>query len=258
MRHLIMALLLLGVGLFLAPFAQAGELVPGQEAEPRIQQLIQQLEERRSAMDALYGYKAAPQTLAQAFSKGNVGWAQRYSGSWGGWLYLDWTKVRDGFYNPHIGYLKTSLHELRMKGAISASDLDYLERGVSAWLAEEKRISRVFADYTQTMVNEGQILDRIHQAGNDVKAKKQFQGPRNALDNVQKNMKTTLAAYRKKRLFSAITAQERIAVEAPAEAEAQKPENRQECLKIQHRRQDLPPFEPFQPATSATKNGGNI
>lgn len=150
-------LLLLAILLIWPSFAFGDllEKIAGYRAE------IRELSGRK---DALYEYDFAGETMAKALSEAGAVFSLQHAGSWGGWLYLDWSSARN-FY-------VVATERLAGWGrAVESGRFD--EVAVDALLAAamvrlrtiDEHIELWFRDNLKNAGERGYLLDQAHSVG---------------------------------------------------------------------------------------------
>ncbi|MCP4507954.1 MAG: hypothetical protein GY826_16380 [Fuerstiella sp.] len=88
---------------------------------------------------ARFGNGKASVTLDKAFQTGGVEWARRYSGDWGGWLYLDvcGTATRHGLW---LRVIDPVIARLEKGQTVEVGYLRILRSAMSRWEAERMQI----------------------------------------------------------------------------------------------------------------------
>ncbi len=125
----------------------------------RIEALRQKIEAHWSPAREMYE-KNPGATLKAAFEKNAVDpLAHGYISSWSGnGLWWTWQHSAAGFYSHHAGALDVSASHAAGSGGMPAADLNYLERGVAAWLQEEAVLSGLLAEYTDLMAKQARHM----------------------------------------------------------------------------------------------------
>ena len=116
-------------------------MASAQDAIQRIEAHIATLNARLAEMDAKYNYYAAPKTMEEAI-RGNGGQGAIDGGAPGRGLYLTWDVV-SAFYTAHRKELEGSIWDIQVTkkmAPVTREKLDYLDRGMAAWLSKEKEV----------------------------------------------------------------------------------------------------------------------
>jgi hypothetical protein len=139
--------------------------VPYEVARERIEAHLRRIAERRRPLGERYG-ESEKATLSEAFARHDVDeLAYGYVGSWSSNMIYYWwaTEVRV-FYDRHTNILRDSMRAIGRDG-IGEEHLDYLDKGMEAWLAEEKAIGPLMEEYVDMLGQRAKHLGegmRIH------------------------------------------------------------------------------------------------
>ncbi|HEY9685371.1 MAG TPA: hypothetical protein V6C52_00190 [Coleofasciculaceae cyanobacterium] len=204
--------------------------VSATEAVKQIEAHMKTIAERKLAMSALYDYKPSVATMSEAFKRNGANqWSiDQYAANAGqNGLYLTWDVVAR-FYDAHYEALRQSQWDIQMKkmATVKKADLAYLDQGMAAWTSKEKEVQVRMQHYTDTKGKVGAAMGEAHEnwrVGHDDPYLETRYQAANAqyhhLDDIAGTLNTAVRdiGY-KTRLFSAITATERIPVaEQPPE-----------------------------------------
>jgi len=117
--------------------------------------------EARADKDGLggrYGYRSASATLDEEFAKAGVGWAKRYTGSWGGGVYLTWDTVR-GYYAHVDRVVQSSRRVVQGQRGMSPAQAAWLEREREAYRLKHERLRELMQGYVEALAQEARWLD---------------------------------------------------------------------------------------------------
>lgn len=116
------------------------------------------------SLNRLYDYDPAPATLDAAFQAGGVGWARRYAGPWGGWIFVDWDRARR-FHRANLRAL-TDWRRAIAAGRVRAEPaLSILAAGMEGHRAVHDALTVWFRDDVENSVERARWLDRMQAAG---------------------------------------------------------------------------------------------
>jgi len=153
------------------PPKQARAVIPvgrvsAAEAIQRIEAHMKTLDDKRTAMDALYNRSGAFQTITAAYQRNGANqWAtDQYTGSAGDGLYLTWDVVSQ-FYSEHYNALKDSLWDIQHNNqkTVATEKLTYLDQGMAAWLSKEKEVQVRMQHITDNKGKIGAASGRAHE-----------------------------------------------------------------------------------------------
>jgi hypothetical protein len=211
-------------------------MVSAEEALKRIDVHYKAIEDRDLIVAKKYNYEGAFQTLHDMFVRKNVHeTAMGYVDSWGGnGVYLTWLNGLSQFYAFHKYQLADSARPMRILGQkyMKASDLEYLDNGMAAWIEKEKTVAPLMEDYVYHLAKKAYFLGEamkythdkrfysIHtpefaqKYGSQVSAATEMAAVAGSMAEESQNR---VYAAGKLELFSVVTAENRIAVEPPKE-----------------------------------------
>jgi hypothetical protein len=154
--------------------ANPTDRVPAAEARKRIEANMSYIDNRLKEMDALYGFRAGPQTLKEAFKKQGVTFSLRYADNRG--INLGWDKAVY-FYSIHRQILYESLRTIPPTGYVGQSQLAYLDRGMRAWKANEQQLQSLFRDTIDLYTREALNYDKQVASGVNIYSAKDLHIP---------------------------------------------------------------------------------
>lgn len=128
---------------------------------PQLVEWKKEVDEKSAALTAVYGYYAAPKTQQAAFAKGGVVWAQRYSSSWGGWIYMD----LDSAHNLHgrtLRTLKDSINQRNRGKTPPVGHFDKLTEMMEDFRDGDEKFHKLFNERVDLNVKQGLELDQEH------------------------------------------------------------------------------------------------
>lgn len=130
----------------------AFQLVDAQTAGERLRVHQRAVEDRLANMATLFD-TGAKATLVSAFEQRNVDeLAMGYADAWSGnSVYLTWVNSLRPFYYGHLETLKQSLRAIEASGYAAEIELDYIDRGVAAWLDEETHVAAQMQTYVDLL-----------------------------------------------------------------------------------------------------------
>ncbi|BDS07878.1 hypothetical protein NT6N_29180 [Oceaniferula spumae] len=110
-----------------------------------------------------YRLKPARINQQKAFESGGVGWAQRYSEAWGGWIYMDWSTASN-LHTRLIHTIQTSLVANRPSAPISEASMNQHSNSMRDFRWRNGKIRRLLQARIQLNVHRGLELDKAHDA----------------------------------------------------------------------------------------------
>jgi hypothetical protein len=126
------------------------------EAETRIQNHIATIQQRQKIMDDIYlGRDKCDKALNEAAQKATAGDHTDHSTNamlndifleynWAG---LGGSAGVQDYYTYHTDALSTSLDLIKKQGFAYASDMEYLDKGMSQWAQYEPKVEKAYSDY---------------------------------------------------------------------------------------------------------------
>lgn len=135
----------------------------GANAVDRIEQMRLEIGEMRAAHDAKLNHDIAPVLMLEAMQSGGVGWAQRYSEPWGGWRYVDWSRL-NGVYDNADHTLSSWDWAIRQGTVGEDEALRVLEPSFAALRALDAKVGPWFDEQLVHTINRARLLDLAYAA----------------------------------------------------------------------------------------------
>lgn len=129
-----------------------------EEALARLDGWRAEVEADKGRLGGRYGYRSAPATLHAEFDRAGVEWAKRYTGSWGGGVYLVWDTV-GGYYDHVHRTLRGARSVAQRQGGVSAAQAAWLQRERESYQLKHERLTELMQGYVEALAQEARWLD---------------------------------------------------------------------------------------------------
>lgn len=123
-----------------------------------------EIAQEQASINAKFILKPARALQQKAFEDGGVVWAQRYSESWGGWIYMDWDSASNNLHSRLIRGLKASLMANRRNQSLPEASMIQHRKDMQNFRSRNGKIRRLLNARIQLNVHRALESDKAHQA----------------------------------------------------------------------------------------------
>lgn len=120
-----------------------------------------EVQREEGSISSKFKLQAARKNQKQAFINGGVGWAQRYTSAWGGWIYMDWSSARN-LHTRLARQLNSTIVANRPSDPVSEATMIKYRTAMQDFRWRNGKIRRLLHTRLQLNVYRGREADTSH------------------------------------------------------------------------------------------------